>query len=151
MLLWKFKLGLFDDPFVNPAEAEKIVGCKKNSQLALRAAREAITLLKNEKDLLPLNPEKLKTIAVIGPNAHRALLGGYSGVPPHTVTVLDGIRARLADTRVNVLHAEGCKITIGGSWNQDLVTPSDPAEDSKQIAEAVEVAKKCDVVILAID
>jgi beta-glucosidase len=51
---------------------------------------------------------------------------------------------------VNVLHAEGCKITIGGSWNQDVVTPSDPGEDAKQITEAVEVAKKSDVVILAI-
>jgi beta-glucosidase len=150
MLLWKFKLGLFDDPFVDPAEAEKIVGCEKNSQLALRAAREAITLLKNENELLPLNPSKLKTIAVIGPNADRGLLGGYSGVPPHQVTVLDGIRARLAGNRVNVLHAEGCKITIGGSWNQDVVTPSDPADDAKQIAEAVEVAKKSDMVLLAI-
>jgi beta-glucosidase len=150
MLLWKFKLGLFDDPFVDPAEAEKIVGCEKHSQLALRAAREAITLLKNENDLLPLNPAQLKTLAVIGPNANRALLGGYSGVPPRTVTVLDGVRARLAATGVNVLHAEGCRITIGGSWNQDAVTPSDPAEDAKQIAEAVEVAKKSDVVILAI-
>ncbi len=150
MLLWKFKLGLFDDPYVDPAEAEKIVGSEKNSQLALRAAREAITLLKNENELLPLNPAKLKTIAVIGPNANRALLGGYSGVPPHTVTLLDGIRARLAGSRVNVLHAPGCQITIGGSWNQDAVTPGDPAEDAKQIAEAVNVAKKADVVILAI-
>jgi beta-glucosidase len=150
MLLWKFKLGLFDDPYVDPAEAEKIVGCEKNSQLALRAAREAITLLKNENELLPLNPAKLKTIAIIGPNANRGLLGGYSGVPPHAVTVLDGIRARLAGSRVNVLHAQGCQITIGGSWNQDAVTPGDPAEDAKQIAEAVEVAKKSDVVILAI-
>src|ERR1017187_9212887 len=107
MLLWKFKLGLFDDPFVDPAEAEKIVGCEKNSQLALRAAWGGITQLKNENELLPLNPSKLKTIAVIGPNADRGLLGGYSGVPPHQVTVLDGIRARLAGNRVNVLHAEG--------------------------------------------
>src|ERR1019366_6185572 len=150
MLLWKFKLGLFDDPFVDPAEAEKIVGGEKNSQLALRAAREAITLLKNENDLLPLNPAKLKTIAVIGPNADRGLLGGYSGVPPHQVTVLDGIRARLAGNRVKVLHAEGCKITIGGSWNQAVATQSDPADDAKQIAEAVEVAKKSDMVLLAI-
>lgn len=149
MLLWKFKLGLFEDPYVNPSEAEKIVGCEANARLALRAAREAITLLKNENDLLPLDPAKLKTIAVIGPNADRALLGGYSGVPPHQVTVLDGIKTRLGD-RVNVLHAEGCKITIGGSWNQDAVTPGDPAEDAKQIAEAVAVAKKADVVILAI-
>ncbi len=150
MLLWKFKMGLFDDPYVDPAEAERIVGCAKNSELALRAAREAITLLKNENELLPLNPARLKTVAVIGPNANRGLLGGYSGVPPRKVSVLDGIRARLAGNRVNVLHAEGCQITIGGSWNQDVVTPADPAEDAKQIAEAVEVTKKSDVVILAI-
>jgi beta-glucosidase len=64
--------------------------------------------------------------------------------------VLEGIRARLAGTPVEVLHAEGCKITIGGSWNQDAVAPSDPAEDAKQIAEAVAVAKISDVVLLAI-
>ena len=150
MLLWKFKLGLFDDPFVDPAVAEKIVGCEKHSQLARRAACEAITLLKNENALLPLNPDTLKTIAVIGPNANRGLLGGYSGVPPHKVTVLDGIRARLAGRPVKILHAEGCQITVGGSWNQDAVTPSDPASDAKQIAAAVAVAKKSDVVILAI-
>jgi len=149
MLLWKFKMGLFDQPYVDPAQAEKMVGCEVHSQLARRAARECITLLKNENDLLPLNPAKLKTIAVIGPNANRGLLGGYSGVPPHKISVLDGIRARLGDS-VNVLHAEGCKITVGGSWNQDAVTPSDPAEDARQIIEAVEVAKKSDVIILAI-
>lgn len=149
MLLWKFKLGLFDEPYVDPGRAEKVVGSAKNAELALRAARDAITLLKNENDLLPLAPAKLKTVAVIGPNANRGLLGGYSGVPPRQITVLDGIKSRLGDA-VTVLHAEGCKITIGGSWNQDAVTPSDPAEDAKQIAEAVEVAKKSDVVILAI-
>jgi beta-glucosidase len=149
MLLWKFKLGLFDDPFVDPVVAESIVGCEANQKLALQAARTAITLLKNENELLPLNPEKLKTIAVIGPNANWGLLGGYSGVPPHTVTVLDGIKARLGN-HVNALYAEGCKITIGGSWNQDSVTPSDPVADAKQMVEAVEIAKKSDVVILAI-
>ncbi len=149
MLLWKFKLGLFDAPYVDPAEAERLVGCVEHAQLAHRAAREAITLLKNEQQLLPLNPQKLKTIAVIGPNAHRGLLGGYSGVPPHQVTVLEGIRAR-AGQSVNVVHAEGCKITVGGSWNQDAVTPSDPAEDARQIAEAVQVAQTADVIILAI-
>lgn len=149
MLLWKFKLGLFEEPYVDPAQAEKIVGSDRNAELALRAAREAITLLKNEKDLLPLNPAKLKTIAVIGPNANRGLLGGYSGVPPRNISVVDGIKARLG-AEVQVLHAEGCKITVGGSWNQDVVTPSDAAADARQIAEAVEVAKKADVVVLAI-
>src|SRR6201999_2229656 len=114
-----------------------------------RSAREAITLLKNEGNLAPLNPDKLKTIAVIGPNADRSLLGGYSGIPKHDVTVLDGIKAKVGE-RVKVLYSEGCKITLGGSWNQDEVTASDPEEDRRQIAEAVKVAKKADVIVLAI-
>ena len=149
MLFWKFKMGLFDDPYVDPDEAERIVGCAANRQLALQAALETITLLKNENNLAPLDPEKLKTIAVIGPNAHRSLLGGYSGVPKHNVTVLDGIKAKVGN-RVKVLHSEGCKITVGGSWNQDDVTPSNPVEDRKQIAEAVKVAQQADVIVLAI-
>jgi len=149
MLFWKFKLRLFDDPYVDPDEAERIVGCAANRQLALQAALETITLLKNENNLAPLDPEKLKTIAVIGPNAHRSLLGGYSGVPKHNVTVLDGIKAKVGN-RVKVLHSEGCKITVGGSWNQDDVTPSNPVEDRKQIAEAVKVAQQADVIVLAI-
>jgi beta-glucosidase len=149
MLLWKFRMGLFDDPYVDPAEAARVVGCDANRKLALQAARETITLLKNENNLAPLNPAKLKTIAVIGPNANRSLLGGYSGVPKHNVTVLDGIKAKV-DNRVNVLYSEGCKITVGGSWNADEVTPSNPEEDRKQIAQAVEVAKQADVIVLAI-
>jgi beta-glucosidase len=149
MLLWKFRLGLFDDPYVDPAEAERLVGCEEHRPLALQAAREAITLLKNEGGLLPLDPKRLTSLAVIGPNAHRTLLGGYSGVPRREVTVLEGIRARLGDG-VEVLHSEGCRITLGGSWNQDEVVPSDPEEDRRQIAEAVEVARRADVVVLAI-
>jgi beta-glucosidase len=149
MLLWKFRLGLFDDPYVDPEEAARVVGCDANRELALRAARDAITLLKNENGLLPLDPDRITTIAVIGPNAHRVLLGGYSGVPKNYVTVLDGIRARVGD-RVEVLYAEGCKITVGGSWNQDEVVLPDPEEDRRQIQEAVEAARRADVVILAI-
>lgn len=149
MLYWKFKLGLFDDPYVDPDEAERIVGCDRNRELALEAARETITLLKNENNLAPLNLRKIKTIAVIGPNARRSLLGGYSGVPKHNVSVLEGIKARVGD-RATVLYSEGCKITIGGSWNQDEVVASDPEEDRRQIAEAVDVAREADVIVLAI-
>ncbi|HTW46323.1 MAG TPA: glycoside hydrolase family 3 N-terminal domain-containing protein [Acidobacteriaceae bacterium] len=149
MLYWKFVLGLFDDPYVDEKLAEKVVRKTAHRDLALRAARESITLLKNDGGLAPLDLSKVKTIAVIGPNAHRGLLGGYSGVPLHNVTVLDGIRRKAAG-HAKVLYSEGCKITIGGSWNQDAVTPSDPEEDRRQIAEAVEVAKKADVIVLAI-
>lgn len=149
MLYWKFKLGLFDDPYVDPEEADRIVGCDRNRKLALEAARETISLLKNENNLAPLNLKKIKTIAVIGPNAHRSLLGGYSGVPKHDVTVLDGIKARVGD-RARVLYSEGCKITIGGAWHIDEVVASDPEEDRRQIAEAVKVARQADVIVLAI-
>ena len=149
MLLWKFKLGLFDDPYVDPAEAERVVGCEKHCKIARQSAREVITLLKNEGGLAPLDLSKYRTIAVIGPNANRTLLGGYSGVPKYEVTVLEGIKARVGN-QAKVLYSEGCKITIGGSWNQDAVTASNPEDDRKQIAEAVEVAKQADVIILAI-
>ena len=149
MLLWKFKLSLFDDPYVDPAEAERIVGCDDHRNLARQAAREAVTLLKNDGGLAPLDLSKYRTIAVIGPNANRTLLGGYSGVPKHEVTVLEGIKARVGN-RAKVVYSEGCKITIGGSWNQDEVVPSNSEEDRKQIAEAVEIAKQADVIVLAI-
>ena len=149
MLHWKFELGLFEDPYVDPDEAERLVGCGAHRQLALEAARQTITLLKNESDMLPLDPAAIRTIAVIGPNADRSLLGGYSGVPKHDVSVLEGIRARVGD-QVKVVHAEGCKITVGGSWNEDRVVPGDPAEDRRLIAEAADIAQQADVIVLAI-
>ncbi len=149
MLYWKFKLGLFEDPYVDPEAAAHIVGSEANRKLALQAARETITLLKNDAHLAPLNPAKLKTIAVIGPNADRELLGGYSGKPAFYTSVLEGIRAKVGD-RIQVPYAEGCKITLGGSWNQDIVTPSDPNQDRKLIKEAVRTAQNADVVILAV-
>jgi beta-glucosidase len=149
MLFWKFEMGLFDDPYVDPDEADRVVGCDEHRALALTAAHESITLLKNENNLAPFDLSKIKTIAVIGPNADRTLLGGYSGVPKQEVTVLEGIKAK-AGKKVKVLYSEGCKITIGGSWNQDAVVPSDPVEDRKAIAEALRVAKKADVIVLAI-
>jgi beta-glucosidase len=149
MLFWKFQMGLFDDPYVDPAEAERVVGSPAHAELALQGARESITLLKNEGNLLPLNPDGIKTIAVIGPNSNRSLLGGYSGVPNRDITVLEGIQTRLGKS-VKVLHSEGCQITVGGSWVQDEVTASDPETDRKQIAEAVKVARRADVIVLAI-
>ena len=149
MLFWKFELGLFDDPYVDPGEADRVVGCDAHRDLALTAAHESITLLKNENNVAPLSLGKVRTIAVIGPNAHRTLLGGYSGVPKQEITVLDGIRAKVGN-KARVVYSEGCKITIGGNWNKDEVVPSDPEEDRRQIKEAVEVAKQADVIVLAI-
>jgi beta-glucosidase len=66
----RMKLGLFDDPNLNPYNkiSPSVVGCEKHSQLALEAARQSIVLLKNNKKMLPLNPQKIKSIAVVGIN-----------------------------------------------------------------------------------
>ena len=149
LLAQKFRLGLFEQPYVDAAQAERIVGCDAHRELALEAALKVITLLKNDGSLAPLDATGLRKIAVIGPNADRELLGGYSGKPKHRSTVLDGIRERLGPS-VEVLYHEGCKITIGGSWQQDDVTPNDPVEDLRTIAEAAKIAAAADVVVLAV-
>jgi len=114
MLRAKFQLGLFDDPYVDPDAGERVVREPAHRELALEAARKTITLLKNDAALLPLDASKIRTIAVIGPNADREMLGGYSGKPLHTSTVLQAVRDRVP-AGVEVLHHEGCKITIGGA------------------------------------
>jgi beta-glucosidase len=152
MLLWKFKMGIFDDPFVDPDEADRIVGCEEHAALALKAARETITLLKNDGSLAPLDLRKLKSIAVIGPNAGECLLGGYSGIPQRSVSVLDGIKAHVggAVKGPEVLYAEGCKIMQPGTWFQDEVFPSNADEDRQLIIRAVEVAQKAEVIVLCL-
>lgn len=151
ILKYKFVLGLFENPYVDSNIIEKVNEEKlqRDKELALQSARESIILLKNENNLLPLKLNKKSTIAVIGPNADRILLGGYSGAPKYFVTVLQGIKEK-AKNDYNVLYSEGCRITINGSWNEDLVTLPTHEEDYKLIEEAVEVAKKSDIIILAL-
>ncbi len=149
VLAWKFRFGLFEDPYVDPDEAERISGSEENRQIALRAAQEAVTLLKNDGGVLPLDLDEIQTLAVIGPNADRSLLGGYSGVPIYDVTVLEGIKAKVG-VRAEILYSEGCKITVGGTWYEDPVVLPDPEEDRRLIAEAVEVAERADVIVLAL-
>lgn len=149
LLRCKFLLGLFEDPYVDPGLVRNEERLEAERSLALRAARETITLLRNENGVLPLQLKRNGTIAVIGPNADRLLLGGYSGTPKYFVSVLQGIRER-AGSDVRVVYSEGCKITVGGSWNDDAVTLPDPEEDRKAIAEAVAVARAADMIVLAL-
>jgi len=95
VLRMKFLAGLFDDPYADPVLAEKISNNAEHQQLALKAAHEAIILLKNQNNLLPLEKGKYKHIAVIGPNAAELHLGGYSDNPGRGVSVLQGIRKEL--------------------------------------------------------
>jgi beta-glucosidase len=149
LLRYKFQLGLFDDPYVDPELIQSDTKLKKERTLALRAAHETITLLKNSGNILPLQLKKDCTLAVIGPNADRKLLGGYSGEPKYYTTVLQGIREKVGND-AHVVFSEGCKLTVGGSWNEDAITFPDPEEDRKSIAQAVAIAQKADTVILVL-
>lgn len=146
----KFLTGLFDDPYVDPNHAEKITNSLEHRELALKAAREAIVLLKNQGNLLPLDRSKYKHIAVIGPNAAEVHLGGYSGTPGRGVSILEGIKNEVGPG-AEVLYSEGCKITeTPPDWDADKVVLGDPALNAKRIEEAIKVAKKADLVILAL-
>jgi beta-glucosidase len=147
----KFLLGLFENPYVDPDRAARVTNSDAHRALAAEAARRSITLLKNNNNLLPLDRSKLKSIAVIGPNADRAHLGGYTDPNPgRGVSVLEGIKNKVGG-RIQVNFAQGCKITQeGGNWWADTSHPSDPAEDEKLIAQAVEVARASDVALLVV-
>ncbi|HEV2863554.1 MAG TPA: glycoside hydrolase family 3 N-terminal domain-containing protein [Pyrinomonadaceae bacterium] len=146
----KFLLGLFENPYVDPDRAARVTNSAANRALAAEAARKSIVLLKNERNLLPLDRARLKSVAVIGPNADRAHLGGYSDNPGRGVSILEGVREKVG-SGVRVAYAEGCKITKeGGDWWADTSHLSDPAEDEKLIAQAVEVAKGADVSIVVV-
>ena len=150
LLRMKFQLGLFDDPYANPDAAEKITNNAEHQKLALKAAHEAIVLLKNQDNLLPLAKGKYKRIAVIGPNAADLHLGGYSNQPGRGVSVLQGIKDKVGSS-AEVLYAEGCKITESFPvWEEDKVTLGDPALNATRIAEAAKVAERADLVILAL-
>jgi len=101
----KFELGLFENPYVDPAEAARVNGSAEHRQLALEAARKSIVLLKNENHLLPL-PKVLRTIAVIGRDAIEARSGGYSGPGNNRVNILEGIKKKLPGPG-RVIYAKG--------------------------------------------
>ncbi len=153
ILAAKFRLGLFDNPYVDPEYAEKTNNSPEHKQLALEAARKVLVLLKNENNVLPLDLAKVKTIAVIGPNAADVHLGGYSRDPGFGISILDGIRNYVGN-KAKVLYAKGCKITTApegfrGWWAND-VELVDQKTQQASIDEAVAAARKADVAILVV-
>ena len=153
LLTMKFNAGLFDNPWPDLAKAKTSNG-PEGVALARLAAERSLVLLKNNGALPLALPDsasaKKPTIAVIGPNADVARLGGYYGEPRASVTPLQGIRAAVG-SRANVVHALGVEIIDGDSdWWDDTVVLADPVKNRQRIAEAVEVAKNADTIVLFI-
>lgn len=149
MLELKFRAGLFENPYADPEAAVKITNNTEARALALKAAQRSITLLKNDGTLPLTLGNRKQTIAVIGPSANVARLGGYYGQPPVTIPILQGIKNKVG-SKANVVFAQGVKITEDDDWWGDEVKLADPAANRVLIAEAVERAKTADHIILAI-
>jgi beta-glucosidase len=136
ILRQKMRLGLFEKPLVDPDRAVATLHAPEHRELALRAAREGIVLLKNEGDVLPLRKD-LPEIAVIGPNADNARnqLGDYVAhvVLQDVTTILEGLQAKV-DPRTRVSYVKGCDVIGSGT---DEIAAAVSAARAAQVAIVV--------------
>jgi beta-glucosidase len=137
VLSTKFAAGLFDGrPDADIANLPKVAHCAEHVALSQQIAEESIVLLKNEGNLLPLDPARLRSIAVIGPNADQVQFGDYCWSKSNRdgVTILRGLRERLGD-RVQINYAKGCELA---------------GVSAAGFAAALEAAQKSDVAIVVL-
>lgn len=148
----KFELGLFDQAPLEVGRAVELNNAEAHRAVALEAARQGAVLLTND-GVLPLDRQKLERIAVVGPNAAKAHLGGYSVDPGRGVSLLDGVRAA-AGPSIEVRYARGCNITKDdltweGFWKGKVELP-EPEAERALIEQAVRTVRGTDVAIVAI-
>ena len=133
----KFKLGLFDNPYGNPGNVKNVVHNSEHKAIAKAVADESTILLENKKNILPLDLNRYKSIAVIGPNSNQTVFGDYSWTRRDTnlgTTLLQGLKDKIG-SKVAIRHALGCDW-----WSQQ--------KDSLQAA--IDIVKKSDLAIVAI-
>lgn len=120
-----------------------VVECEEHVNLAIKAAADSTVLLKND-GILPLKKEKLKSVAVIGPNANsrESLIGNYHGTSSRYITVLEGIQDELKDSSVKVRYSSGCHIS------RDFT--EDRAKRGDRLSEAITVASLSDLTIICV-
>jgi beta-glucosidase len=138
LLMARFRLGMFDpaDQVPYTQIPFNVVDSPKHREMALEVARQSLVLLKNQDNLLPLNKDNIKSIAVIGPNADETLVltGNYMGTPAEPISVLAGIRA-LVSPETTVNYARGCEIAGGAEEGFD---------------QAIQAAKKSQVAVMVV-
>lgn len=132
-----FKLGMFDPAERNPYASigRDVLECDAHREHALLMARESMVLLKNHKQLLPLNAKKIKRISIIGPNADngRTQLGNYNGFPSENVTPLASLRRRFGKD-IDIHYCKGVDFTA-------------ELKDGPSMAQVAREARKSDVII----
>lgn len=148
----KFLVGLFDSPYqTDLAGADKEVEKAENEAVALQASRESIVLLKNESELLPLDINQVKRIAVCGPNADEEgyALTHYGPLAVDVTTVLEGIQAKV-EGRAEVVYTKGCEL-VDAHWPEsELIDYPLTAEEQAEIDRAVKNARQSDVAVVVL-
>lgn len=148
MLTFKFRAGLFEDPYGDWELTRRITGNAEARALALEAARKSMCLLTNKNGALPLDPARMGRVAVIGPNHAIARLGGYSSVPKQTISLIEGLRQ--VAPQADFVTAQGVFITTSEDRSQSDVQLAPRDRNLQLIQEAVEVALTADTIVLAI-
>jgi beta-glucosidase len=145
LMVTRMRLGMFDAPENVPYTTApfELNDCREFNNFAEEVARSSLVLLKNKNSILPLNKEKIKSIAVIGPNANSrtALAGNYEGTASRYVTVLEGIQD-ITGEDIRVYYAQGCHLY------KDKLETLAQARDG--FAEAAAVAERSDIVVLCL-
>ncbi len=145
----KFKLGLFDQPYVaDPRRADTDVHTKDDEAMALQLNRESLVLLKNNNNLLPLDPAKVKNILVTGPlaDAVNYAVSRYGPSNNPVTSVLAGLK-NYAGKNTNIQYSKGCEV-VDATWPESEIIPTElTPEEQSAIADAVSKAKQSDIVI----
>lgn len=149
ILTMKFQAGLFENPYVDEAAAAGKTNTPDAIALAREAAQKSIVLLKNDKKILPLDATRLDRVAVIGTHARDTPIGGYSDIPRHVVSVLEGMQ-EAGKGQFTVDYAEGVRLTKSRSWSADAVDLVEPEVNAKLADEAVATARNADVIVMVL-
>lgn len=150
VLRLKFDAGLFENPYADAARADALTATPDAIALALEAARKSAVLLKNDKGLLPLQPNKVGRMLLVGTHAKDTPIGGYSDVPRHVVSVYDGLQKEAQEKAFSLSYAEGVRLTEGHVWGKDEIVFTSPDVNARLIAEAVEAARQADTIVLVL-
>lgn len=148
----KFLIGLFDAPYqTDLAGADREVEKEENEAIALQASHESVVLLKNADELLPLDINSTKKIAVCGPNANEEgyALTHYGPLAVEVTTVLEGIQEK-TKSKAEVLYTKGCDL-VDAHWPESEIIDYPLTDDEQaEIDKAVENARQADVAVVVL-
>lgn len=148
----KFKLGLFDQPYVkDPKAADQIVATAASEAVALEMNRQSLVLLKNEHKLLPLSLNQYKNILVTGPLADEKehAISRYGPSNKKVISVLEGIK-RFAGSKAAVQYVKGCEVADATWPESEIIDTPLTRQETDDINKAVEAAKQSDIVLAVV-